>query len=306
MTVDSQKNIALLLLLSFLALGLLGCNTQTDTEEMGEAPVRERAAPPEPRGDWEWLQDFEVDTENWFEHRDGTIHREPSGYSSEYADGIESSVGGHHARLRNPQDEGCVAPFSEETRCGGPYSPLGREPVPNAAWPEGGYMTRIDIYLDADWAEGNPDHRFDFSSAINRAGDGEHLRDFLFNVGTDPQGSGDWIVGASLEHGRANVDPANPCPDPSSGRNECRGPVTLQGSGWYTFQHTFRDDEGDLAVDMEVLNPDGNVVAEWTIFDIEMDGVGGEHYGWFANQEIFDLAIDAAGKYLRDGANPPD
>ena len=302
----TKKNIAFALFLALFSLGVLGCSPDTNGEENGEAVIAERVGPPEPQGDWEWLQAFEYDTENWFEHRDGTIHREASGYRSEYADGIESSVGGHHARLRNPQGEDCMAPFSEETRCGGPYSPLGREPVPNADWPEGGYMTRIDIYLDGAWAERNPDHRFDFSSAINRAGDGEHLRDVLFNVGTDPEGSGAWIIGASHQHGRANADPADPCPEPADGRNECRAPVTATGSGWYTFQHTFRDDAGDLAVDMEVVDPAGNVVGEWTIYDIEMEGVGGEHYGWFPNQEIFDLAIDAAGKYLLDRPNVQD
>jgi len=292
-----------LCLLFCILLGV-GCAAESRSDAETDAVEAQRASPPQPRGDWEWLQGFEEDTENWFEHREGTIHRVPSAHRSGYADGVESASGPHHARLRNPQGAGCVPPFAADTRCGGPYSPLGREPVPNADWPEGGYVTRIDIYLDHGWAAENPDHRFDFSSAINRAGDGAHHRDFLFNVGTDPAGTGNWLIGASLAHGRGNADPANPCPDPSDGRNGCRTPVRVEASGWYTFQHTFRDDGGDLAVDMEVVDPAGAVVAAWTIFDIQMDGVGGEHYGWFANQEVFDLAVDNAGKYLRQ--RPPE
>jgi len=287
-----------LFFMMFSAIAFVGCSAESsEVDAVAEAV---RPDPPQPVGNWEWLQSFADDTEHWYTHRDGTIHREPSGFESGgYASGISSSTGDFHARLRNPQGEGCVPEFSEETRCGGPYTPWGRPPVPNPNWPEGGYYTRIDIYLDFEWAALNPDRRFDFSSAINRAGDGAHLHDFLFNVGTNPDGSGSWIMNTSLRHARENVQPSNPCPDPSDGRNTCRTPATVdEGSGWYTFKHTFRDDQGDLAVDMQVIAPSGAVVAEWTIFDIPMEGVGGEHYGWFPNQEIFDLAIDNAGKYM--------
>ncbi len=278
------------------ATGLSSC-ARTVAGSAGEPVVVD---PPEPRTEWEWLQSFDDDTEHWYTHRDGTIHREPSGYASEYASGITSSSGDWHARLRNPQGEGCVPPLHEETRCGGPYTPWGRPPVPNPDWPSGGYYTRLDIYLDTDWASNNPDRRFDFSSAINQAGDGAHLRDFLFNAGTSSDRSGAWIIGTGLRHSRAHADPSSACPDPSDGRNACRSPTTVDQSGWYTFKHTFRDDQGDLAVDLQILDARGSLIAEWTIFDIPMAGVGGEHYGWFANQEVFDLAIDNAGKYLLD------
>lgn len=276
------------------------CSPDADQEFAAEEPVIPAGLPtlPEPQGDWEWLQSFDVDDAHWYEHREGTLHVEASGFTAEYASGISSSTGPQHARLRNPQGEGCVPEFTEETRCGGPFTPWGRPPVPNPDWPEGGYFTTIDIYLDGDWARGNPDRRFDFSSAINRAGDGSHHRDFLFNVGTDPDGAGSWTIGTSITHGRANSNPANPCPEPSDGRNSCRSPVTVSETGWYRFQHTFRPDEGDLTILMEVFAPDGEQVGAWTIYDIPMEGVGGEHYGWFSNQEIFDLAIDNSGKFF--------
>lgn len=276
------------------SLGLVACSTASSNHTGDSAVI----APPQPRTAWEWLQRFEADTEHWYTHRDGTIHREASGYASDYASGITSSSGNWHARLRNPQGKGCVPPLNEETRCGGTYTPWGRPPVPNPDWPPDGYYTRVDIYLDADWARDNADRRFDFSSAINQAGDGAHLRDFLFNAGTSQDGSGVWIIGTGLRHSRAHADPSNPCPDPSDGRNACRKPATVDQSGWYTFKHIFRSDQGDLAVDMQILDSSGTVIADWTIFDIPMEGVGGEHYGWFANQEVFDLAIDNSGKYL--------
>jgi hypothetical protein len=288
-------------IVALLAPLLIAC--AAESAQFDERPGAS-VVPREPTGDWEWLQGFESDTEHWYTHRNGTIHREASAFEATYASGVESSDGDWHARLRNPQGEGCVPPFAEATRCGGPYTPWGRPPVPNPDWPEGGYYTTINIYLDTDWARANPDRRFDFSSAINRAGDGAHLFDFLFNAGTSAEGSGSWIIGTSLAHSRARADPSASCPDPSDDRNDCRAPATIGDAGWYTFRHTFREDAGDLAVDMQILDATGSVAAEWTIYSIPMDGVGGEHYGWFANQEIFDLAIDNAGKYRLETAVP--
>jgi len=71
-------------------------------------------------------------------------------------------------------------------------------------------------------------------------------------------------------------------------------PVHITTSGWYTFRHTFRDDVGFLAVDMDIF-PAGSTtaVAQWTIHSGDaMSTVGGNRYGWFANEEIPDLPID--------------
>ena len=46
--------------------------------------------------------------------------------------------------------------------------------------------------------------------------------------------------------------------------NPGRDPVTVSTTGWYTFQHSFRDDGGVLAVDMSVLDDEGAVLKTWT------------------------------------------
>ena len=239
-------------------------------------------APPGP-----YANDFTTDTSGWF----GTITRQPSGYTNAggYADQIDSASEPGHARIG--------APAGAFTRWGG-Y---------NQAFPVGGYRTYVSVYLDVDWAEDHQDARFDFSSAINRSA-GTHLRDFVFNAGTNPMGDPDdpgFYVNASTNAGRANSFPENTCPDPGNTKppNVCRQPVHIEESGWYTFRHTFRDAGGKLAVDMEIFDSNGGTVANWTIFTDDCfspctpnlpdyDEVGGNRYGWFATQEIPDLPID--------------
>ncbi len=128
---------------------------------------------------------------------------------------------------------------------------------------------------------------------------GTFLRDFVFNAGTnrtiDPGPAG-FFINASTNAFRSGAFPENPCPSPSSSPNVCRMPVHITTSGWYAFRHTFRDDGGFLAVDMDIF-PLGSTTpvpgAQWTIHSGDaMSIVGGNRYGWFANEEIPDLAID--------------
>jgi hypothetical protein len=169
----------------------------------------------------------------------------------------------------------------------------------NQMFPIGGYRTQIDIYLDVTWAASHPDARFDFSSAINNSTTGGDLRDFVFNAGTNPAGdtsASGFYINASTNATRSGANPENPCPNPgpsSMPSNPCRTPVHITTSGWYTFRHTFRDDAGFLAVDMDIRNSGGGTVKSWTIHSGDaMSTVGGNRYGWFANEEIPDLAID--------------
>lgn len=239
-----------------------------------------------------WFQGFETDTDGWLDFGPGTIHREMSGYTNAggYADGIPSAAGDWHARLRNTQSGGCAPPFSSATNCIGPFSGWGKATTTNPTFPAGGYVTEVDVFLDADWADTHSDWRFDFSSAINNSS-GNHLRDYVFNAGTTA--AGDWIVGSSTNAFRANSFPSNPCPSPSTPPNSCRAPVTITTSGWYTLQHVFYDNGGTLSVDMSILDASGTQVAAWTIHSTDlMATVGGDRYGWFANQEVHDLAID--------------
>jgi len=153
----------------------------------------------------------------------------------------------------------------------------------------------VSIYLDTGWAATHRDARFDFSSAISSSAGG-FLRDFVFNAGTnlatDSSAPG-FYVGASTNAYRSSTFPQNPCPAPSAPPNNCRAPVHITTSGWYTFRHTFWDDGGSLAVDFDILNGTGGSVASWRIHPGDsMATVGGNRYGWFANEEIPDLAID--------------
>jgi hypothetical protein len=247
-----------------------------------------RAAADSPPGPY--FNGFETNTSNWF----GAITRVPSGYSAgagSYAPGIPSGTGGWHARVSG---DPCAPPVP----CSGPFTRWGGY---SQTFPTGGYRTQIDIYLDVDWAIDHPDARFDFISAINNSA-GTHLRDFVFNAGTDPSSAPGFYVNASTNSQRHSSFPENPCPAPASPPNVCRRPAHITDSGWYTFRHTFRDDGGVLAVDMDIFGGSGSV-ANWTIHSGDsMSTVGGNRYGWFANEEIPELAIDNSQRsgYLLD------
>ncbi len=207
-----------------------------------------------------FFQGFETDSSGWF-----TVERVGSG-----TNGIPSSEGSWHA-----QTNGGDGDF---TRWGGYTN----------EFPVGGYVTSVDIYLDRDTCAN--DTRFDFSSAINNPS-GAFRRDFVFNAGcyTDSvaPGSGNrFVISASNNAGRGNSFPKNPG----------RDPFVISSSGWYAFQHRFYDNgSGILAVDLSILDSNGNVLKTWTLSDpSDVIGVtvGGNRYGWFVTNEFPFLAID--------------
>ncbi len=162
----------------------------------------------------------------------------------------------------------------------------------SSVFPDGGYTTSIDIYLNVAGSYAN-DTRFDFTSAINKP-DGTHRRDFAFNAGfyndSDATGNGPrFVISASNNTGRANSFPKNPG----------RDPFAITTSGWYTFKHKFYDSgSGVLAVDLTVANA-GGTLHTWTLSDpSDVIGtmVGGNRYGWFAQMEFPYLAIDNAAR----------
>jgi len=243
-------------------------------------------APPGP-----YSNGFETDTSGWFDSSSGgsgTITRQPSGYASGgYASGVPSASAGWHARVSSTA---CVTPAP----CMGPHTRWGGY---DRVFPIGGYRTYVAIYLDTAWADTNRDRRFDYISAINNVA-GTHLRDFTFNAGTslatDARPPG-FDITASTNTFRHSSFPQNPCPGPMAPPNTCRTPVHITTSGWYTFRHTFRAEAGALVVDMEIFNSAGGLVpgASWTVYSGDaMATVGGNRYGWFANEEIPELPID--------------
>jgi len=211
---------------------------------------------------------FEVDIHGWDVF---TMlywpERVPSG-----TNGVESAGGGWHAQT------GLAA-----TDWGG-YE---------FTFPSGGYVTSVDVFLDMGLnQEVGTDIRFAFTSAINRAGENKHLSDFVISVGTDRTTPGRFVASVSQN------SPGWPS-DPN------RNPQVIEETGWYTIRHTFWDDNGLLAVDVELLDADGNLVAFWeapTLYDPDGDGVydddltievvGGNRYGWFSYNEFDFLAFD--------------
>jgi hypothetical protein len=245
----------------------------------------EAAAPPGP-----FFQGFEKNTNGWIDSTtpgfDGTITRVPSGYpDSGYAVGVASAAGKFHARISG---DTC-----DRTQFGFPcYSVFTRWGGYSSTFPEGGYKTQADIYLDVTWATTHPDYRFDWDSSINDNA-GNFLQDYVFNAGTSPAGDG-FFVNASTNATRSGAYPENPCPDPSTTPNTCRTPVLITQSGWYTFRHTFTNQGGSLQVDFDIFPLGSSVaIAHWTIVPGHaISSVGGNRYGWFVIDEIPSLAID--------------
>ena len=239
------------------------------------------AAPPAP-----YFNGFEKKTAGWYAGGGyGTITRQPSGYSNGvggYANGIASADGKWHARLTGGPP--CVQ--TQSGTCYGPYTDWGGY---SSTFPAGGYLTQVDIYLDANWAATHTDYRFDWISAINDNA-GNFLRDFVFNVGEMPDG---FHIQTSTNSTRSGANPFVPCPSPNTPPNACRPPVVISTSGWYTFRHTFRDNAGNLAVDFDIfMHGSSTPILHQTIYADAMSTVGGNAYGWFSTEEIVDLPID--------------
>jgi len=189
-----------------------------------------------------------------------TVERVPSGHN-----GIPSSEGAYHG----------VVHGSAFTQWGGYKS----------EFPEGGYDTRLDVFLDMNLADGSVDKRFDFDSAINNVS-GNHQRDFIFHLGTNPSVANQWLANAS------NNSPGNP-----GGTNS----VDLIETGWYTLEHQFRENSsGVLEVTLNLYKKGNDIpVGSWLRTDpsdVIDSTVGGNRYGWFTEQRFdFDwIAIDNA------------
>jgi hypothetical protein len=138
-------------------------------------------------------------------------------------------------------------------------------------WPELGYLTELDVYVDPaamDVGDG-----FDLTVASSTS-DGSHLRDFIFHLGKT-------AAGDVLVNGSNNSDyKVNEYKLLNDGD---RTPTTITDAGWYTFQHSFYELDGSLAVDLNVLHAAGDVIFTTTRNNVGdlIDGVGGARYMWF-------------------------
>jgi hypothetical protein len=160
----------------------------------------------------------------------------------------------------------------------------------------------VDIYLDT--ALSSNDTRFDWSSAISTP-TGGHRRDFIFNAGfyNDLSGDDGFVISAGNNAGRSDSYPKNPGHDP----------FVITTSGWYTFEHHFRNNAGVLAVDLGIYDSAGSSLKTWTLSnpnDLIDVTVGGNRYGWFANNELDVLAFDntqlIAGPFQASSAAIPE
>jgi hypothetical protein len=257
--------------------------------------------------------DFETNTAGWFDNG-GTITQRPSLYANPggYASGIDAAGGSYFAGLNRGPCVVQVGGGGNTVYCSGPYTDWGN--LNNYTW-NGPYTTQVDIYLDTAYAQANPDTyggnwadltgaggyqdstvkgtRFDYTSAINSSipdvnGDAQHLRDFGFNVSTGYAGDGcdGFMITGQTVVNRINANP-------NIGQHD---PQCIAQSGWYTFKHSFSEDNGYLKVVMEII-PVGETtaVASWTITGIDpISTVGCNRYGWFSDQEMYGLPIDNA------------
>ncbi len=236
-----------------------------------------------------YTQGFETDNSGWTIFG-GALNatRVASGNN-----GVTSKTGSFHAEAVGSGAGGTQA-SSAATNWGGYSFVSGCAATACAAggqFPAAGYITKLDIYLNLSATSTN-DTRFDFISAINLPA-GSHRRDFVFNAGfyndTDGTGSGPrFVISASNNATRSSSFPKNPG----------RDPFAITATGWYTFQHRFYDaGSGVLACELSISDAGGTTIKTWVLSDptdIIGSTIGGNRYGWFANNEFAFLAIDNA------------
>lgn len=156
---------------------------------------------------------------------------------------------------------------------------------PSYTWP-GDFIAEIKVYLDPNWSVGSG---FDYSVSMNQNDGSSFLRDFIFHVGVVSEGQL-LVNGDNNSYGGVNDWVLENVGDGT--------PYQVTTAGWYTLQHVFRDDNGVLAVDMNLLDAAGNVVWTTTRSDTSdiIDGtgadVGGHNYGWFVFSTVPNLSAD--------------
>ena len=201
-----------------------------------------------------YSQGFETNTDGWIAGS-GSITRVASG-----TDGITSSSGAFHAIVKQIS--------------GGPHSFFDGN-SPNA-W-LGGFTVSTDIYLDTSWDLGEG---FDYSTAIYDSS-GDHQQDFIFHVTKDTS-TGNLLVGGS---NNTNFDPREDLETINS---------AAVSTGWYTFEHVFREQAGDLFGDLNLRDSSGTLLfTETRTGGDPIATTGGVGYSWFTNIDIDGgIAID--------------
>ena len=132
----------------------------------------------------------------------------------------------------------------EELLQSAPYGPGPDLALYSETWPQAGYVTELDIYLDPAWSgkySGNFTFAGDSRDTIVQFGATVFPRDYM---------PGDVHTGP---HYFVNVDSGN-------------GALVVAGheitsAGWYTFRFIFSDDDGKVRVDFELDDTKGGQLA---------------------------------------------
>ncbi len=190
-----------------------------------------------------WQQNFNHGLDGW-ETADrpaegtwcGHIERVEAGPGSE---GLRPSVGRAYAVVSHGD---CVEPWDDDDAFphgSGPASSDATVVPQNDAFPQAGFVSELDVYLDPDWPE---DTAFGYANS--------------FQVLDE-----EWPNFRYLSHDVARTEDGLFVEDTSVDR-----------AGWYTFRHTFREVDGELAVEFQ-LRKGGQVLhaqeLESTSFSLE-------------------------------------
>lgn len=144
----------------------------------------------------------------------------------------------------------------------------------------GGYTTRISFYIDPNALVAGQGFNWDVASSTQNShlptASGGFLRDFIFHVAKDAD-TGTVLINASNNGGAT----------PQTNLDVMAGSATITDAGWYTFEHTFRDNGGKLSVDFTVFKGEDVVFTKTidTNDDIATQ-VGGNRYGWVQNNTM--------------------
>ncbi len=216
-----------------------------------------------------FYQGFETDASGFFDGF-GTATRVASG-----TNGIDASEGDFYALFNEVSDRGPLIIL--DGNLGGPFP--------------GDFYTSFDFYLDTSW---NVGEGFNYYTEIT---DGSaSARTYNFHVAQDGS-TGQLLVGGEV----TNISSTDVRDDIETFDNF----AAISESGWYTFEHVFRNDGGVLATDMNVLDGDGNTVLSFTTSfpeDTIPDEIGNNNFN-YVNEIMVNggLAADAVTYDLLDG-----
>lgn len=196
-----------------------------------------------------------------------------STYNEEFTSGVGDWIDGTNGWYGSVTNEDgyAVAQMTNPTETG-PFSKLGGY---IGVW-QGNYTVSTDVYLNSSWNDGVG---FEYSVATNGR-DGNHQRDFVFHIAKNPSTHQLWVAAdnnASLVGGNYIVNT-----DLSGYGNKYQ---ITGGGDWYIMKYTFRDNGGQLAVDMQLIRRSSGAVLFTETRSSAQDTipaeVGGHRYAWF-------------------------